>query len=465
MDSNSINKELDVGLVHKPRKAPIYTECDYIELGNEFSSESLALPVSHSSKEELKRILGEADKGLDIYNDDFVAKVSADLTLGELDQKLQAYSKMTTILAPAKYKFSRVLGEMFSPLEKRSVLGLELLHLDGSTSKAGGQVIKNVAGYDLRKLYLGSFNSLAFIRSAYIRLEKTPMLKLLLSEDMESLDNMDFQKWRSLFDFDVNQLESRLLISKDFAYEGTLPFTLGAEFYGTPDLLELRKQRILKKTGLDLNVLIMPFKKLYPSENQFKVDFFLNHSSLKAFVLELSSFLKTLVKESALTGYAENEAGAEAEDYEDEHNAEVNSENLSEASDQRINSRHASLKKRSVPSVHEHFENKHNAEVIAEQMPLGGFPHGVLKLEIDLINATVRLFVKPRDFEIIRNAVVFKDLNSKYQPVIRLRPLTLDNRLIERALNLSVSQDELQLLRKIKEKFDPEGRLNPGLLI
>ena len=288
MDSNSINKELDAGLVHKPRKAPIYTEFDYIELGNEFSSESLGSSVSHSSKEELKRILGETDKGLDIYNDDFVAKVSADLTIGELDHKLQAYSKMTMIAAPAKYKLSRVLGEMFSPLEKRSVLGLELLHLDGSTSKAGGQVIKNVAGYDLRKLYLGSFNSLAFIRSAYIRLEKTPMLKLLLSEDMESLDNMDFQKWRSLFDFDVNQVESRLFISKDFAYEGTLPFTLGAEFYGTPDLLELRKQRILKKTGLDLNVLIMPFKKLYPSENQFKVDFSLNHSNLKAFVIELS---------------------------------------------------------------------------------------------------------------------------------------------------------------------------------
>ena len=450
MDSNLTNEE----------KAPIYTEFDYIELGNEFSSESLGSSVSHSSKEELKRILGETDKGLDIYNDDFVAKVSADLTIGELDHKLQAYSKMTMIAAPAKYKLSRVLGEMFSPLEKRSVLGLELLHLDGSTSKAGGQVIKNVAGYDLRKLYLGSFNSLAFIRSAYIRLEKTPMLKLLLSEDMESLDNMDFQKWRSLFDFDVNQLESRLFMSKDFAYEGTLPFTLGAEFYGTPDLLELRKQRILKKTGLDLNVLIMPFKKLYPNENQFKVDFSLNHSNLKAFVIELSSFLKSVVKESALTGYAENEADVGVE-----HNTEVNSENLFEASSQRINSRHASLKKRSVPSVHEHFENEHNAEVIAEKMPLEGFPHGVWKLEIDLINTTARLFVKPRDFEIIRNAVIFQTLNSKYQPVIRIRPLTLDNRLIERALNLSVSQDELQLLRKIKEKFDPDGRLNPGLLI
>jgi hypothetical protein len=444
MDSNLTNEE----------KAPIYTEFDYIELGNEFNSESLGSSVSHSSKEELKRILGETDKGLDIYNDDFVAKVSADLTIGELDHKLQAYSKMTTISAPAKYKLSRVLGEMFSPLEKRSVLGLELLHLDGSTSKAGGQVIKNVAGYDLRKLYLGSFNSLAFIRSAYIRLEKTPMLKLLLSEDMESLDNVDFRKWTSLFDFDVNQVESRLFISKDFAYEGTLPFTLGAEFYGTPDLLELRKQRILKKTGLDLNVLIMPFKKLYPSENQFKVDFFLNHSNLKAFVIELSSFLKKLVKESALTGYAENDAGAEVEQM------------PLETAAQRAVSRLTRTNDRSVLQVHEDHEDEENAENgVVQRSPLEGFPHGVLKLEIDLINATVRLFVKPHDFEIIQNAVIFQTLNSKYQPVIRIRPLTLDNRLIERALNLSVSQDELQLLRKIKEKFDPDGRLNPGLLI
>jgi hypothetical protein len=413
MDSNLTNEEFDAGLMSKPRKAPIYTEFDYIELGNEFASENLNSSVSQHSKEELKHILGNAEFGvceqsLDIYNDDFVAKVSADLTLGELDLKLQAYSKMTMITAPAKYKLSRVLGEMFSPLEKRSVLGLELLHLDGSTSKAGGQVIKNVAGYDLRKLYLGSFNSLAFIRSAYIRLEKTPMLKLLLTEDMESLDNVDFQNWRSLFDFDVNQVESRLFISKDFAYEGTLPFTLGAEFYGTPDLLELRKQRILKKTGLDLNILIMPFKKLYPNENQFKVDFSLNHSNLKAFVIGLSSFLKSFSHGILKDTFAER----------------------------------ASLE---------------NAEI--------GVRQKCLKLEIDLINAKVRLFVKSHDFEIIRNAAIFQTLNSKYQPVIRIRPLTLDNRLIERALNLSVSQDELQLLRKIKEKFDPDGRLNPGLLI
>jgi hypothetical protein len=48
MDSNLTNEAFDAGLMSKP---PIYTEFDYIELGNEFSSESLGSSVSHGSKE------------------------------------------------------------------------------------------------------------------------------------------------------------------------------------------------------------------------------------------------------------------------------------------------------------------------------------------------------------------------------------------------------------------------------
>ena len=109
-------------------KIPFYTEFDYIELGNEFQTQS--------NKEEIKNLLGEPDKSLEVYNDDFVAKVSADLTLEELDSQLKAFSKMTIIQAPARYKLFRILGEMYQPLEKRSVLGLDLLHLDASKTKS-----------------------------------------------------------------------------------------------------------------------------------------------------------------------------------------------------------------------------------------------------------------------------------------------------------------------------------------
>ena len=50
------------------------------------------------------------------------------------------------------------------------VIGIRLATVDGQLSKAGGQVVKNVAGYDLSKLITGSFGSLAAIVSATFKL-------------------------------------------------------------------------------------------------------------------------------------------------------------------------------------------------------------------------------------------------------------------------------------------------------
>src|SRR6202044_3773388 len=41
---------------------------------------------------------------------------------------------------------------------------------DGTVAKAGSQVIKNVAGYDLAKLFAGSFGTLGLIVSVNVRL-------------------------------------------------------------------------------------------------------------------------------------------------------------------------------------------------------------------------------------------------------------------------------------------------------
>jgi hypothetical protein len=46
------------------------------------------------------------------------------------------------------------------------VIGVQLATTDGTLAKAGGRVVKNVAGYDLSKLVCGSFGSLAAIVSA-----------------------------------------------------------------------------------------------------------------------------------------------------------------------------------------------------------------------------------------------------------------------------------------------------------
>jgi glycolate oxidase FAD binding subunit len=54
------------------------------------------------------------------------------------------------------------------------VLGMRIALADGTIVKSGGNVIKNVAGYDLAKLFTGSFGTLGAILSVSVRLHPLP---------------------------------------------------------------------------------------------------------------------------------------------------------------------------------------------------------------------------------------------------------------------------------------------------
>ena len=54
------------------------------------------------------------------------------------------------------------------------VLGVTVVLADGTIAKAGGKVVKNVAGYDMSKLMTGSWGTLGIIASAAIRLYPKP---------------------------------------------------------------------------------------------------------------------------------------------------------------------------------------------------------------------------------------------------------------------------------------------------
>ena len=55
-----------------------------------------------------------------------------------------------------------------------SLLGIEFVRADGERSKAGGRVVKNVAGYDLMKLLTGSYGSLGIITQVTFRCYPVP---------------------------------------------------------------------------------------------------------------------------------------------------------------------------------------------------------------------------------------------------------------------------------------------------
>jgi glycolate oxidase FAD binding subunit len=54
------------------------------------------------------------------------------------------------------------------------VVGMRVALTDGTVAKSGGKVIKNVAGYDLAKLFVGSFGRLGAILEVSVRLHPLP---------------------------------------------------------------------------------------------------------------------------------------------------------------------------------------------------------------------------------------------------------------------------------------------------
>jgi glycolate oxidase FAD binding subunit len=54
------------------------------------------------------------------------------------------------------------------------VLGVKVMHADGSITRAGGKVVKNVAGFDLCKLYTGAFGTIAALLEITLRLYARP---------------------------------------------------------------------------------------------------------------------------------------------------------------------------------------------------------------------------------------------------------------------------------------------------
>jgi len=61
-----------------------------------------------------------------------------------------------------------------SPQVRDLVLGLDVVVGNGTRARCGGRVVKNVSGYDLAKLYVGSHGSLGVIAGAWLRLWPLP---------------------------------------------------------------------------------------------------------------------------------------------------------------------------------------------------------------------------------------------------------------------------------------------------
>ena len=110
---------------------------------------------------------------------DLTATVEAGAPLSDVNRALAEHGQWLPIDPP--FSDRATIGGILAtndsgPLRQRygtlrdQVLGVRVATTDGRLAKAGGQVVKNVAGYDLSKLVAGSFGTLAVIVSATFKL-------------------------------------------------------------------------------------------------------------------------------------------------------------------------------------------------------------------------------------------------------------------------------------------------------
>ena len=129
---------------------------------------------------------------------DLIAVAEAGMRLAEFNQRLAESGQWlpldppddgratiggvvaTGLSGPQEFGYGRLRG---------MVIGMKVVLSDGSIIKTGGKVVKNVAGYDLSKLFTGSFGTLGVITEVNFKLRPLPerQATLIVSGDASAL--------------------------------------------------------------------------------------------------------------------------------------------------------------------------------------------------------------------------------------------------------------------------------------
>ncbi|MCY3001942.1 MAG: FAD-binding oxidoreductase [Planctomycetota bacterium] len=128
--------------------------------------------------------------------DDGTITVEAGLSMARLAAKCRSGGHFLTpdVPAPARRTIGGVVAAGESGLDRlrygpvrHHVLGTRTLLADGSLARSGGQLVKNVTGFDLHRLYCGSHGTLGVIVEVSLRLHPEPEREAWLTVEASSL--------------------------------------------------------------------------------------------------------------------------------------------------------------------------------------------------------------------------------------------------------------------------------------
>ncbi len=129
---------------------------------------------------------------------DLTVTVEAGIRLSDLQTELAKHRQFLALNPPYAERCTIggiVATNISGPFRLRhgtarnQVLGLRVVHANGTVVKSGGKVVKNVAGYDLNKLYIGAFGTLGIITEVALKLSPIPTRQAILATQFQGIQN------------------------------------------------------------------------------------------------------------------------------------------------------------------------------------------------------------------------------------------------------------------------------------
>jgi glycolate oxidase FAD binding subunit len=141
----------------------------------------------------------ELDDVLEYNPGDLVVRAQAGVPLARLQQTLGDKGQMLAVDPPGMRGTlgGVVAGNASGPCRHRYgsvrdlLIGVTVVRADGTMARAGGKVVKNVAGYDLCKLMTGSRGTLAVLVDVTFRLHPLPEARAWIRHDLDGTSALE----------------------------------------------------------------------------------------------------------------------------------------------------------------------------------------------------------------------------------------------------------------------------------
>ena len=142
-------------------------------------------------------VLRELSNDIEHVEADMVCRVTSSATFGEVERTLAADGMRLPFTAAANATIGGVIASDAPSCRmgalggvREWILGLEVVRADGRRVKSGGNVVKNVQGFDLHRLHTGAFGTLGIITKAAIKLIPNPVLRSAVKTEFNTYEDL-----------------------------------------------------------------------------------------------------------------------------------------------------------------------------------------------------------------------------------------------------------------------------------